>query len=280
MWRKRPTLVEYFPWEATHVVFLDENGDSDMSYLIKCKEKGMEVNTSSRYFGLTSVIISREDFGDVQKAIIDFKNKYWKPDGCFEFSDGVKKVCLHSREIRRGTGPFSKSVIKDHDAFMEDLSLTIQSLPISLTSAFIDKEKLYNKYKRLALSPYDLATTFVLERLVKGQLKDTDKAIIVLESRGKGEDAKLLSDIINLLDYGTDYVSKKQFSKIIGVYFNPKRCPNNCEKSYYGLEIADLCAYPIFSYCRGGKTSRPFNLLKTKIYGFPYCKGYGIKIFP
>lgn len=279
MWRIKPTIIEELIPSATYVVYFDENGDADMTYIRKCKNNQTDVDEFSRYFGLTSVLLNHHDIGKVKKDIQQLKEKHWKPDGCYDYGGKSKMVCLHSREIRKQIGPFSKKAI-DQNEFFKDINDLMSNLPISITTSFIDKYELNEKYGSFAQSPYDLSITFILERLVKSQLKDSDKVIIILESRGKKEDAALLDTINRILKYGTSYVSSKQFQKIIGVYFNPKRCPSNCKKSYYGLEIADLCAYPIFKFCRSGKEDKAYNMIKSKIYNYPHCYGYGIKMFP
>ncbi|EDP10971.1 DUF3800 domain-containing protein [Amedibacillus dolichus] len=279
MWRDRPTVIEEWIEGATHVAFFDENGDADMSYITKCKLKGKKIDEFSKYFGLTSVLLEQNNFIDIMFSINAFKEKYWPDNGCYDFNGKYQKVCLHSREIRKQTGPFSKNIIGATN-FMEDLNSLMGSLPMSITSSFIDKERLEQRYGSYAQSPYNISVTFILERLAERQLKDTDKVIIILESRGRKEDAIILDTIVRLIKYGTRYVSEKQFKKIIGVYFNPKRCQSDCKKSYFGLEIADLCAYPIFKYCRNHKEDKAFEIIKSKIYGYPEHLNYGIKRFP
>ena len=279
MWKLEPTTIEQWDEKSTHVAFFDENGDSDMKYIVKCYHKGVKIDDFSKHFGLSSVLIRLEDFEKIRNDIINLKNKYWPPNGCYQYKTGLKKVCFHSREIRKQAEAFSKNVIGGTN-FMSDLNDFMESLPISITYSFIDKEKHYEIYKNYAQSPYVLAVSFILERLVTKQLKDTDRVIIILESRGKKEDDKLLKHIMYILDHGTYYVSAGQFKKISGVYFNPKRMPKDDKKSYFGLEIADLCGYPIFKYCRNGTKDKAFKIIEPKIYSFPNIMGRGLKIFP
>lgn len=279
MWKDKPTIINKWIENATHVAFMDENGDSDMKYIINCLTEDRKIDDASRYFGLTSILAEHDDLIQMAYDITLLKSKYWPEDGCYNYKGKNKKVCFHSREIRRQVSPFSKNEIGDTD-FMDDLNDFMDSLSILITSSFIDKEKLYRQYGTYANSPYNLSVTFILERLVAHQLKDTDKVIIILESRGKREDAIVLDAIVRLIQHGSNFVSSKQFQKIIGVYFNPKRCPSNERKSYYGLEVADLCAYPIFKYCRSGVADKSFDIIKRKIYGYPKINGYGVKKFP
>ena len=71
------------------------------------------------------------------------------------------------------------------------------------------------------------------------------------------------------------------FSKIKGVYFNPKWSRKyDDKKSQWMLELADLCAFPIHKYLAYGTSDQAFEILKEKICGYPNIKGRGIKSFP
>lgn len=70
------------------------------------------------------------------------------------------------------------------------------------------------------------------------------------------------------------------FSKIKGVCFNPKWCHTaDDKKSYWELELADLCAFPIHKYLAYGTADPAFDVLKSKICGFPNYYGKGLKSF-
>ena len=73
---------------------------------------------------------------------------------------------------------------------------------------------------------------------------------------------------------------KLSFTRITSIYFNPKRPIENPKKTYFGLEIADLCAYPFYKYLVYGTKDICFDVLESKIYKYPDYKGSGIKIFP
>lgn len=107
------------------------------------------------------------------------------------------------------------------------------------------------------------------------------KCEIILESRGKSEDKELLNQIKYLFDHGNTYFSSNDFKKISGIFFNPKWSKmHNAQKSYWGLELADLCAYPIHKYFIYGTKDKAFLTLEQKIYNYPTVNGYGFKKFP
>lgn len=259
--------------DADYFIFMDENGDADMKYVATCYNGAIQPDQNSRSFCLSSVMIKSSDIPGIHKSLDDLKCKYW-PHGQYEYKKGkTMKVCLHSREIRRSTGPFSKNCI-DYGSFQEDLTKLIQNAPFSITSAYIDKYNLYRQYTTYARNPYNLAVTFILERIVKHQLKDTETAIIILESRGKKEDPPIQNTIQGLIDYGTQFVTEKQFEKIKGIYFDPKRDPEDATKTFSCLELADLVSYPLYNYCKNNKTGRDYDVVKKKL------APYGLKVFP
>lgn len=109
----------------------------------------------------------------------------------------------------------------------------------------------------------------------------TGSIVIVLESRGKEEDKALLQSIVSLLTNGNSFNRPGLFSRIAGVYFNPKwSWQYDRKKSYWELEIADLCTYPVHKYCTFGTKDRAFGILENKIINYPDISGYGLEKFP
>ena len=160
-----------------------------------------------------------------------------------------------------------------------DLSNMMKAMPITLYASHIDKWKHINQYVHPAL-PYDLCMTFVLERIVIN-MKSNETCIIILESRGATEDKLLLKFIKNVLDYGTRYCSAESFKKVKGVYFNSKWSKiADDQKSYWELELADLCAYPIYKYFVHGTVDEACKTLLPKLHSYPMYEGRGLKSFP
>lgn len=224
----------------------------------------------------------KDDFLRIRDNITYLKNSYWE-DGKFLYkekgSDRLKRVCFHSNEIRGQKGPFSKNII-DYEPFIIELSNFMRDLPITILSSTLDKYRHCVKYSN-PLHPYKLCLEFILERFVKYYLEGNKTGCIVLEARGKKEDMEILEHIKHIIDHGTNYVSSNYFSKIMSVYFNPKWCKSyNDQLSFFGLEIADLCSYPIHKYCKLNKKDPAFETIEDKIYCYPDYFGKGIKIFP
>lgn len=264
--------------EYTLFVFIDESGMAKISKKSYAKIiNNEEIPEHERYFLLDAVIFDRESIIKCKDSMVELKNEFWPPNGLYNYENQNKKVCLHSRDIRRKTGPFSLNVI-NYDYFMERLTNFIDSLDIKIVASFFDKKKHVLKYKENAKEAYCLSLEFIFERIIK-MSKTSDKIIVILESRGKEEDKLIHHHIVKLLNHGTYYCSSKEFNIFKGVYFNPKLSPDN-QKSYYGLEIADLCAYPLYRYAINKQKTIPTEIILKKLDCFPYYKGKGFKIFP
>lgn len=48
------------------------------------------------------------------------------------------------------------------------------------------------------------------------------------------------------------------------------------EKTCSGIELADLCSYPIFKYIKTGQKDIAFKTIENKLMGYPEYEGKGI----
>lgn len=155
-----------------------------------------------------------------------------------------------------------------YKGFLEDLSNVIQKTNFKIISIHIDLKKLIEK--KMEMEVYEYAFNRLIGKFYE-ELKTDQKGIIVLEARGKKEDR-------HLHKYAVEMIEKTYQSKIKGIYFNSKW---NKEKSitYSGLELANLCTYPIYKNVRDGKEDFAFKILKSKIIDYIENKEK-VKIFP
>lgn len=276
-WRNRPTSIDYFSKDIDYIISIDENGTSSLKKVDEAKQKNVQVPDYEKHFVVTACVIKVSDFELARDKVMSLKEKYWE-NALFNYDGQDKRVCFHSREIRNKKDAFDPNVI-NYECFVADLSGLIDSLPIVVYSSYINKENHVKKYK-YPKSPYDLCMNFVLERIMH-DIGNNKKCIVVLEARGKDEDKALLKQIKALIDNGNQYNPASLFAKIKGVYFNPKwsEC-SHCQKSYWALEIADLCSYPIYKIFAHKKKDRSFDVVEKKINGYPTYIGKGLKTFP
>lgn len=288
-WRIRPTLIEEWPPEIDKIIAIDENGNSeltDVQKLFKGKplekmKACMDMNAymHERWFTITGIVMKRPDFPIFKESINKIKYKHWD-EGIYKYKNGERRVVLHSREIRRKEGPFNPRLI-NYSVLVNDIASMINNTNFKIYSSSIDKIQHISRYA-YPFHVYDLNLNFIIERFCWELIRKKETGLILLESRGEKEDMKILKYLVNLLNNGNNYKPKEHFSRIKGVFFNPKWCfgKNNGKASFILLELADLVSYPIFKYAKTGIKDQAFLALERKLVNFPVYNGYGLKMFP
>lgn len=275
-WTNRPTQIKKWEKDVNYVMFVDENGNSDITHILKKIMKNKVVLDEEKYFTVTGVIFTRHNYKIAKEKINVLKNKYWH-NGFFEYNGSTQKVCFHSREIRRGSGPFNYNTI-DYDFFMNELSSTIQDLNYKIISITINIEDYLRKnYK---FNVYNTAMCFLIQRYIY-YMPNNAKGLLMLESRGKNEDKQLLNEMKHIIfETGIRNISSNELiEKISGIYFNPK-WNQIYDDTYTGLEIADISSYPIHKFVRNKHKDKAFEILESKFDKYPNYINKGIKIFP
>lgn len=224
--------------------FIDESGDHSL----------ININKDFPYFTLCWILISDTEYKKLEQSIIDMKTSL------FETND----VILHSRDIRKCEWYFSKLFdLNFKKDFYSRLNQTIEETNFQIISNTVQKESYIEKYWKSAVNPYKISLSYVLERMIFCLDGLQGKTIqIHIEKRGKKEDIELLKHYNMILDQGTYYVDPERFqSKIVECMFR-KKYDNDI-----GIQIADLCAYPIISAIKNNDYSNPaYQVIENKIY--------------
>jgi len=243
-----------------YYLFLDESGDHGLS----------SVDGNFPIFLLCGCLISENDLSDLESKINDLKVKYFKS----------KNVVLHSSDIRKCEKEFQ--ILFDLDVkkkFYNDLNQILTEIKFISFGSAVKKEEHIKKYGKTAKDPYVLCLSFILERMIFCLDKHNDSTVeLIIEKRGKKEDAQLLTQYNTILDRGTYYVVPERLKKKI-LSFESKWKKENL----IGLQLADLVAYPMARSVLFPNVEYPtYNIIKNKIYCDTNGKidGYGIKIFP
>ena len=275
-WVDKPIKIKNWEKDIDYVMFVDENGNSDVKDILKCISKSQEIDINNKYFTITGVIFTKNQYSIAKNKLDALKSKYWK-NSSYLYKNEYKKVCFHSREIRRQNGAFDKNLINYED-FIEELSDLIDSLDYKIISITIDKEKyILNHYQ---YNVYNTAMCFLMQRYIY-VMNNNCKGLIMLEARGKDEDYLLLNEMKHIIfETGIKKIPSKELQdKIAGIYFNPK-WNNRYDNTFSGLEIADLSSYPIHKYVRNNHKDKSFLVLENKIDKYPDYLNKGIKVFP
>lgn len=245
--------------ENKYHLFLDETGDHGLSF----------VDQNFPLFMLAGCLFSNAELEKIEQEINSFKKEFF----------GTTEIILHSRSIRKCEGVFQILFnLETKKKFYEELNTILGDAKFIIIGSGVDKDKHIKTYGKIAEDPYTLSLSFVMERLIFCLDKINASIDIKIEKRGKKEDKQLLKEYNTILDRGTYYVNSERLKNKI----------NNFEGFYkkdniVGLQIADLCAYPLARHILNPKQPYPpFDIIKSKIY----CKdkdnfnGYGLKVFP
>lgn len=240
------------------VVYLDETGD----HSLEKEDKDFPV------FALIMMVCDQEQYEDVLIPMVNrLKFDYF----------GHECVIIHSRDIRKGQGDFGFLTDPEkRQPFYERINEIMSVSGYDLIAAVIKKQEHKAKYGRHATNPYDLALTFAMERLLpllenEGQTE----VYLIAEARGKREDKDLRLAFLNIVTYGTDFISAERFKKItFHLRFKPKAM------NVAGTQLADLAAYPIARHVIDPTRPMPaYEVVRKRFYKGPGWI-YGLKIFP
>lgn len=240
-------------------LYIDESGDHGLSNL----------NPDFPIFLLCGVIISIAEYEKIRVEFNRIKRDIW----------GSEHVIFHSRDIRKCEKEFKYLFdLKLKQRFYEMLDKGISDGVYSIVSSAILKEEYIKKYGKLSDDVYEVSLSFIIERAIfyLDSLKQKHLELeIVIEKRGRKEDAKLKEHFQRLLSRGTAYVTPARIASYqISILFKSKK------ENINGLQLADLIAYPIARHVLEPNRINPsYEVFKDKIYKNGERK-YGLKIFP
>lgn len=246
---------------SKYFLFFDESGTSSLK----------SIDPSFPVLALTGLLISEPNYIALQADIVRLKSRYFPG----------KHVVLHRRDMRkyeRGFEIFFDDNVKRR--FYNDLNKILADANYMLVSSAIDKQGHIEQYGKLADDPYEIALTFVMERVVfEADAKSITEIEVHIESRGKKEDRIVSSRYNQILYRGSYNVSVDRFQRIFSQEIQQQKKADG----EIGIEIADLCAYPIARHVLNNNEPNPaFDVIKPKIRSSSRGEvtGYGIKIFP
>lgn len=239
---------------SDYIIFVDESGDHGMT----------SINPENPIFALAFCIFKKTEYCSVVKqAITKLKLDFW----------GHDLVILHSHDIRRSKGEFAFLFNEEkRKIFLHALHETIKKIPFFIVATAIDK-RLYKNNEANPGNPYSLALEFCLDysyRFLETAKQLDHLTHIIVESRGRVEDEDLglafrkISNQARLLD--DSYPFDIRFA--------------NKKTNSSGLQIADLVAHPIAKHAVNAKPSKAFEVVESKLYGFPKHEEMGLKFYP
>lgn len=283
-WKTRPHFIDEVPYRDNidWLVFIDESGNDELKHIKRNIQSNTinQIENSTKRLVISACAIQMSDYPNIGSMITKLKCSHWPPNGLYSQNGLSRKVCLHGKEINRHENAFSCDIINPAN-FRNDLNNFMTKLQILLLATVIDKVRLCQIYNN-PQDPYEISLEFIFERFFKFCISPNERVMIIFEKRGKKEDKKLHRKVMSIINNGTKFSKPSHYLPIQGVYFNPKLCAaDNNQTSYYGLEIADLCAYTIYKNFLAGTPNSPYNIISKYFYGYPdKTQGYGLKYFP
>lgn len=243
---------------SSFVVYVDESGDHSLE----------SVDPNYPVFVLAFCVFHKRHYAQkVVPAVETFKFRHF----------GHDVVVLHETDIRKERGDFRFNSREHKDAFLEELTGIIEANNFILIGCVIDKRRLRERDS----NPYHLALGFCLEtlyELIQEKRQETLPTHVVVECRGKREDAELE------LEFRRVCAGENKFGKPLPfhIVFADKKTNSS------GLQLADLVARPIgLSVVKPEQPNRAFEVLMRKFFcsggrqnvgvGF---EGWGLKIHP
>lgn len=243
--------------QSKWIAFLDETGDPTLS----------SVDPDYPIFGVATIICRREMYLDeICQHAMCIKHAYFGHEG----------IILHSYSIRKRRSEFA--VLHDEvtrKAFMDDIANFARDNEYCIFFAAIDKLRYTGKYGQQALNSYHQVLGFILERLYYFCRDNGIRRLpLIAEMRGKKEDDALRLHFFQVLAQGTKYISASQFAQCgFDLEFASKK------RNITGLQLADLCAYPLARHLASGYAGPDYSIVSKKLYSMNgVC--YGMKVFP
>lgn len=247
---------------SDYVVYVDESGDHSLE----------SINPDFPVFVLALCVFHKRHYAEkIIPAVEKLKFNYF----------GHDSVVLHEHEIRKQKGEFAfLNHLPTRKEFLERLSSIMDASNFILIACVVDKSRL-TRQGATSSNPYHIALGICLEALrellaEKGQ--DQSQTHVIVECRGKKEDAELELEFRRICDGENSGDKKLPFS----VIFADKKT------NLTGLQLADLVARPIgLNYIRPQQANQAFEVLKRKFFcdggrkavGSGY-ENVGLRVYP
>ena len=242
-------------------LFLDESGTASLK----------NVDPEFPVLALTGLLISAADYQILIDRINSLKQKYFPG----------KTVVLHRRDMRKYENGFE--IFFDDNVkrkFYNDLNTILAESNYELISAVIDKARYIATFGKLVGDPYQIALTSILERtLLRVEALPQVLVHIYIESRGKKEDKIVMERYNTLLHRGSQDAAPERFL----AHFDDNIALRKKSDLEIGIEIADLCAYPIARYVLNNDQANPaFDVIRPKMKhnNSGNVIGFGVWLFP
>ena len=233
---------------SKYYLYIDECGDHNL----------VKYDPAFPVFTLCGILVSRDNLYSLNNDFKKLKLEIF----------GNTDIVIHSVDIRKWRDAFI--VLKDEALRMKFFNgierILSQNDAYIIVSCTILKEQL-NKFcvRGEEEDVYGLSLSYLIERsifCVDNLTYSNPDITIIVERRGKKEDAKLLNYYNGLRNRGTKWITPERLRSRIGRFeFKYKR------DNIIGLQIADLIAYPVTQHIlHPERPNRSYDAVKHNIF--------------
>lgn len=234
--------------KSKYYLFIDECGDHNL----------VKYDPAFPVFTLCGILVSRDNLYSLNNDFKKLKLEIF----------GNTDIVIHSVDIRKWRDAFI--VLKDEALRIKFFNgierILSQNDAYIIVSCTILKEQL-NKFcvRGEEEDVYGLSLSYLIERsifCVDNLTYSNPDITIIVERRGKKEDAKLLNYYNGLRNRGTKWITPERLRSRIGRFeFKYKR------DNIIGLQIADLIAYPVTQHIlHPERPNRSYDAVKHNIF--------------
>ena len=223
-------------------IYIDEVGNDGM------KRKNIQ-HPNDRYLSLTGVILKADYYKETfHPRLYKFKSTHIpgypdNPRGTSYF--------LHRKDIlHRQNGFEFLNNDKKREQFDSELLEIVQKTNFKVISVVIDKLAHLEAYGAFAFHPYYYCLQVIIERYVRFLEQENARGDVMIEARTKNKDRELKGNFEELYNAGTDNIPCARIQKVLTsktIKIKPK------EKNIYGLQLADIIAYPSYAGIKSQK---------------------------
>ncbi len=217
-------------------IYIDEVGNDGM------RRESLE-SPNDQYLSLTGIILEAESYKKTfHHALFDLKSTFI-PD--YPDDPPGTAFCLHRKDILNRRNGFE--FLHDHDTrdrFDNAILDIIKSTDFTVISVVIDKLAHLDTYGSFHKPPYFYCLEVILERYIMFLENQIATGDVMVEARNKKKDKQLKQVYRDFFEHGTDQISHDRMQAQLSskeIKIKPK------VKDVYGLQLADLIAYPSYS---------------------------------
>lgn len=208
-------------------LYIDEVGNHDLR---------SANNPNEQFLSLTGVIVESNYYGTILKPSMD------KLKMDFFSTDPDETIVFHRKDLVNKRPPFQalRNPLVESE-FNSTLLQLLSDWDFRVITVVIDKLDHRNRYRVWHYHPYHYCLKVLLERFVLFLIRGNNKGDVMVESRGKVEDSKLIASYEYLFINGTENITCLQMEqRLTSKTLKIKKKNANIA----GLQLSDLIAHP------------------------------------